>query len=92
MKNCKEVLRDLNIETPNLMKTIIEKSFMLHLFDPFFNNSSIIDFLISEGSHNSVFDFLNSEKENEVENETEYLRSFKNLKPTLTWNLSNIGS
>ena len=90
VKNCKDILSDLNTQTPNLMRTVVEKCFMLHLFDPYFNNATIVEFLISEGGHSSVFELLEEEKSNDIESEAEYLRENPYTKPTLTWKLNNI--
>jgi hypothetical protein len=63
---------------------------MLHISDPYFDNSTIIDFIVDEGQFNSVFELLEIERNYSFQTENEFLELNPNAKPSLTWTLDNI--
>lgn len=90
IKNCREICKDLYQDSPDLMRTIIEKCIIFHITDPYFNSNSIVEFLLKESDFKNPFELLKYEREHSVTSENEYLRETPRQKPTLTWNLTNL--
>ena len=62
IKRWRDNVKYIHDQMPLLFKAILEKWFLLNMNDPYFSNTTIVEFAWEEGGYKSIFEYLEVEK------------------------------